>query len=328
MERHTFKDIARAHQVNYFKSNYGIEEFATIIRKPNGCEEAKVFKIEGLLKKEDADKGIIFYESYRKQILDEICRLKKDHSYSPSGMMISHTLRSEHIPWNLFFPMSLSDNAKECAKDLFNEIIKKTSSELPIIKEVKDVLIEYAPCSKNKYLNDATSFDTYVSYISEDGKKGGIGIEVKYTEEGYRPGEKEKKETIDDHKNASYRYWSVMKKSHYYIPDSDNGSDGSDWSPLVKDDLRQIWRNHLLGAAMVQNSDIQHFLSIHLYPSGNTHFHGKEGAVEKYRSYLTNEGLKTWTAVTFEELFQLIRKYFTDETSISWAKYLEERYLF
>lgn len=333
MGKRTFKDIAREKQADYFKTNYGIEKFASVKRKPRGSDNYKEYPVVGLLESEDANKGIIFYEGYRKEILKKISDLISKGKYAASGMMRSHTLRSEHIPWNLFFPMNMSDNAKECAKSLFNDIIKETSSELPMITEIKEIRIEYAPDGKENYLADDTSFDTYISYIADDGKKGGIGIEVKYTEEGYRPGNKEIIEAIKDHKNkenkeSGFKYWPVMKKSNYYKPEADNGSDDSDWSPLVKDDLRQIWRNHLLGASMIQHGDINHFLSIHLYPSGNTHFHGKDGAVEKYRKYLLNEGLKTWNAVTFEELFKLIRKHFTDEKSLSWVKYLEERYLF
>ena len=103
------------------------------------------------------------------------------------------------------------------------------------------------------------------------------------------------------------------------------------WSPLVSNELRQIWRNHLLGASMVQHKDIAHFLSLHLYPKGNTHFHGKGkhmGAVEYYRHWLGSEGKKTWTAITFEEMFKLMEMHYSDQESRNWIDYLKERYLF
>lgn len=42
------------------------------------------------------------------------------------------------------------------------------------------------------YLNDGTSFDTYIEYVDSNDQKGAIGIEVKYTENNYPIGDKEK----------------------------------------------------------------------------------------------------------------------------------------
>ena len=336
-----FKDIARRKQADYFENHYGITEFATVRRKPRGRKEPIDFYVPALLKWEDANDGKIFYEGYRAEILKEISWLHQSGEYTPSGMMMCHTLRSEHIPWNIFFPMSLNDEMKNCAKNVFNSIIENVSSILPKIKEITDIKIEYAPMDKNAtkkpftrcYLNDNTSFDTYIGYLAEDGTLGGIGIEVKYTEEGYRPGETEKKAAITDHENPQYRYWNVMKKSGYYIPEAYKPDDKYPtlWSPLVSDELRQIWRNHLLGASMVQHHDITHFLSLHLYPRGNTHFHGDgehEGAVGDYKRWLTAEGQKTWNAITYEELFQLMQVHFPDHKEKLWINYLKERYFF
>ena len=336
-----FKDIARRKQADYFENHYGITEFATVKRKPRGRTETVDFYVPALLKWEDAKDGKIFYEGYRAEILKEINRLRQSSEYTPSGMMMCHTLRSEHIPWNIFFPMSLNDEMKNSAKIVFNSIIENISSILPKIKEITDIRIEYAPIDKDAtekpftrcYLNDKTSFDTYIGYLAEDGKIGGIGIEVKYTEEGYRPGETEKKAAITEHENPQYRYWDVMKKSGYYIPEAYNpdGKRPTLWSPLVSDELRQIWRNHLLGASMVQRHDITHFLSLHLYPQGNTHFHGygeHVGAVGDYKRWLSEEGQQTWTSVTFEELFQLMQDSFHCHKEKEWINYLKERYLF
>ena len=165
--KHSFKDTARNKQAHYFERNYGIKEFATVIRKLRGYSEAKEIPVRALLKWEDAKDGKIFYEGYRKQILNEIYRLRKAGIYKPSGMIMRHTLRSEHIPWNIFFPMSLSDDNMNRAKDIFNTIIGKVSSELPLIKEIKAIKIEYAPKDDQAieeptkcYLNDRTSFSS------------------------------------------------------------------------------------------------------------------------------------------------------------------------
>ena len=337
----TFKEIARKKQARFFEYNYGIREFATEKRKPRGYAEPIDIYVEALLKWQDAIDGKIFFEGFRGQIMDEIKTLKRKGIYAPSSMMMRHTLRSEHIPWNVFFPMSLDDEKRRHAKDLFNTIIDKVAADLPKIREIVDIKIEYAPKDENAtrapftrcYLNDRTSFDTYIEYIAEDGTKGGIGIEVKYTEEGYQPGGAEKKSAITEHEKPEHRYWDVMKKSGYYIPEAfipDNKHPDL-WSPLVSNSLRQIWRNHLLGAAMVQHQDIKHFLSLHLYPAGNLHFHGdtkRIGAVREYEHWLSGKGRKTWTAVTFEELFDLMRECYKEQDYQKWITYLQDRYLF
>ena len=339
--KENFKNIARSKQAIYFKSNYGIKEFATIKRKFTGNDKVRDICVEALLKWEDAKDGKIFYEGYRKHILNEIRHLRRLGSYTPSGMMMRHTLRSEHIPWNIFFPMSLSDDMKKHAKDVFNTIIEQVSPYLPKIKHISAIKIEYAPKDEtatkapftNCYLNDRTSFDTYIDYVAEDGEKGGIGIEVKYTEEGYHPSEKEKIAAIIEYKKTEHRYFDVMKKSAYYTPTAFMPDDKYPnlWSPLVSNELRQIWRNHLLGASMVQHKDISHFLSLHLYPKGNVHFHGDEkhlGAIRYYQHWLGPEGRKTWIAITFEELFRIMQDNYTELESINWVNYLKERYLF
>jgi hypothetical protein len=340
-KRLTFKEIARKKQAGFFEENYGIHEFATIKRKLKNKPEPVEIYVEALLKVQDAMDGKIFYEGFRSQIMDAIKTLNRKGIYTPSGMMMCHTLRSEHIPWNVFFPMSLDEEKIRHAKEIFSTIIDKVSPKLPKIKEIVDVKIEFAPKDENAteapftrcYLNDRTSFDTYIEYIAVDGTKGGIGIEVKYTEVGYQPTPREREAAIDDYKNPKYRYWDVMKKSGYFIPEafSPDNKHPELWSPLVSNDLRQIWRNHLLGASMVQQQDIEHFLSLHLYPAGNLHFHGdskNKGAVREYEQWLSDKGRKTWAAITFEELFALMREYYKAPKDKDWITYLQERYLF
>jgi hypothetical protein len=88
----------------------------------------------------------------------------------------------------------------------------------------------------------------------------GIGIEVKYTEHSYKIGDTEKANV----ENPDSRYWTLTKKSGIFIE--------SQFDKLVEDDMRQIWRNHLLGISMIENKDIKKFTSVIVYPSGNAHF--------------------------------------------------------
>lgn len=71
------------------------------------------------------------------------------------------------------------------------------NSEIQIVS-IDRIEIEYAPKPKEKYLNDGTSFDTYIEYTNFDDTKGMIGIEVKYTEKEYKltANSKQEKKTL------------------------------------------------------------------------------------------------------------------------------------
>ena len=247
-----------------------------------------------------AKKGLIFCDTYRDLIRNEI------KSFSANALC-SNMLRSEHIPYNIFTPMWEDRDAMVL---LFNEIIGGGISAITKIK------IEFAGNTDiNEYLKDGTSFDAYIEYDSTDGKTGGIGIEVKYTEHGYRIGEKEKKDIED----LNSKYHQITRESGYFIPSLDVRS-------FIKaNHLRQIWRNHILGYSMLHEGDIQHFHHIHLYPQGNEHFHKR--AIPEYRELLTEKGNKTFIALTFEELLVLLSKYFTMTKQLEWQDYLRRRYI-
>ena len=184
------------------------------------------------------------------------------------------------------------------------------------IAQILDIKIEYAgePLEKDKYLNDGTSFDAYVLYEMVNGAKGGIGIEVKYTEKEYPLGATEKK-----HIENPSKYREITPKSKYYIPELDIKRFITDHH------LRQIWRNHILGFSMLDKGDINNFHHIHLYPDGNTHFRVK--ALPEYKELLTEKGKESFIGLTYEELFAKMRKYFKSEEQQKWVDYLYERYL-
>ena len=203
---------------------------------------------------------------------------------------------------------------KETVKDFFNELLGTDD-----IDEILDVKIEFAPQPKYNYLNDGTSFDTFVLYRCKDGSRGGIGIEVKYTEREYQIGETEYRNTHDDNGRVklSEHYEQVTSKSGYYLPHKEE--------KLVSDVLRQIWRNHILGASMVQVGDISHFTSMTVFPDANPHFHT---ASEEYRKVLTEEGKASFYTFTYEKVFETMIRHFRTEEQVKWIYYLYHRYLF
>lgn len=281
-----FKAKARAHQFAFRENelyDYYNEKNPQVILSP-----------------EAAKKGLIFCETYRDLIQNKV----KSFGISP---LFSNMLRSEHIPYNIFTPM---EKDIENAALLFNEIIGGG------ISRIKHIYIEFAGhADKSLYLNDGTSFDTFIEYENEEGSTGGIGIEVKYTENGYPIGDKEK----SDIEKPDSPYHLMTDKSGYFHPNLDVNI-------FIKaHHLRQIWRNHLLGYSMIEQGDITCFHHIHLYPQGNKHFH--EYALPEYRKLLTDIGADSFIALTFENLFDALSKYFKGIEQEEWINYLYKRYI-
>ena len=281
-----FKAKARAHQFAFRENelnDFYDEKNPQVILSPNAAKQ-----------------GLIFCDTYRVLIKSKVKSFK-------NSVLFSNMLRSEHIPYNIFTPMEEDLNASAM---LFNQIIGGG------VSKINHIRIEFAGVTdKSEYLNDGTSFDTFIEYISSDGSISGIGIEVKYTENGYPIGVKEKQ----DIENTDGLYYQITKKSQYYIPTLDIRS-------FVKaNHLRQIWRNHILGYSMLHRGDIKHFHHIHLYPQSNKHFH--EYAIPEYKTLLTECGKASFIDLTYESLFAMLSKYFKSDKHQEWLKYLQKRYI-
>jgi hypothetical protein len=209
-------------------------------------------------------------------------------------------LRSEHIPFNMLAPLA---DRPGLAQMVINDAF---GLELEGPFELK---LEWAPEPKHEYLDDMTSFDTYLQGVGADCELVGIGIEVKYTERGYRIGESEAIRVSD-------------RESTYWVMTRESGVFARDGSPdLSEDDLRQIWRNHLLGLAMVRRKDIARFVSVTLYPSGNVHF---THALAKYQGHLKETARSSVRGCTFERFIECIHG---DHEIERWKQFLKERYL-
>lgn len=296
-----FKREARTHQSD-FRAN--------VLNVPFDPKN-KYGKYGAFLMPEDAIAGLNFYEGFRQEILQRIERRYPKLTASQHDGLYANMLRSEHIPWNLFVPMMHNHPA---TANVFKEVLGTDE-----IDEVTDIRIEWTP-DKEKCLNDNTSFDTYIEFL-HDGKKCGIGIEVKYTEEGYQFGEKERKEVME---NDNSRYAQVTKACGWFVPEI--ASHPIRETELCKDEYRQIWRNHILGASMVQNNMQDKFYSITIYPKGNPHF-GE--VLPAYETFLTDAGRSTFGFITIESLIDLLTKHFPlSQEFCNWIQYLKIRYPF
>lgn len=293
-----FKRKARAHQVLFREKELGVDYNVY----PN------------VLNCSDAEEGLIFYEGFRIEIMEELKKPVPKTSSAPSGQMLTNLLRSEHIPYNIFYPMNKDMGG---CKKLFNEILGGG------IMAVNEICIEHHPEPIEEYLSDHTAFDVYISYTDTNNMPCGIGIEVKYTEKEYplKKGTTEYKHVKNESTGETTlfpHYLNATVNSRYY-------KDNVSYDTLVSNKFRQIWRNHILGASMVLHGDIRKFTSVTLYPEANTHFN--EDAMPKYQGLLSEIGRMSFVPLTYEKLFELMGKYMNVEHCDAWIEYLKRRYI-
>ena len=252
------------------------------------------------LTREDAEAGMNFYDGFG--IFDAV--RKRFPNYNMP--LYANMLRSEHIPFNLFVP--LNSNKNYC-KDVFNDFFQNR------IISIDRIEIEHAPKPRKNYLNDSTSFDTYIEYTTYDNLKGIIGIEVKYTEREYGLKKDSTQETAIKEKTS--KYYKVSQQSKLFRPEAID--------ELTSDKYRQVWRNQLLGESILitDRNKFTYFTSFTIFPQGNSHF------VETSKDYidmLTSNDLK-FIPITYEEFFSVCKKYCPDNKYREWLDYLISRYL-
>lgn len=293
---------ARKHQSDFREREMHVPAVPNM--KRSGC-------YGNVISAEDGARGVNFYSAFWSEIKSDL--------KGKTGAILTNVLRSEHIPYNVFFPMR--HDLKKAAV-LFGKLTGRD------VDTVRDIIIEYAPTPKEEYLDDMTSFDVYVDYSDSSGARCGIGIEVKYTEQGYQIGKGEELKIGD--KNSTYYRVTRESGCFDYHGMSEEAFIESNFGKHERgNDLRQLWRNHILGLSMLQQKDgINDFLSVHLYPSFNEHFNPANSSVlEEYTSLLNEKGKSTFMPLTFETLFEEMKKCGMDEIDEGWIPYLNRRYI-
>lgn len=333
MDNEEYKSAAREFQIRFKEDELMIERKYSperVLRwtDKHGVRRQKTVTVESsLLPKHlcDGDGAyVIFYPGFRREITREV-----NKSESPTkGQMVSNLLRSEHMPYNIFYPMRKDLVG---AARLFNEILGEDR-----IGRINDIKIEYNPGG----LKDGTAFDVFVAYTSVEGKRGAIGIEVKYTEKEYliKRGSKEWNEThcaygvhlADNYRRPSRR--SGWFKDEY-IDDAYFSDKDACREHVTANLYRQIWRNHLLGASMVLGlcgnpaDRLDEFTSLTVHPEGNGHF--GDDLWKAYGKKLTDAGKATIRHLTYERLFPMMSACLSSESIPQlgdWVDYLERRY--
>jgi hypothetical protein len=288
MPRIGFKEQARRHQKRYREE---------VLQVGPGAYET-------VLTDKDASKGLIFYDGFD---IFNIAQKRYPH-FSQNKACYANMLRSEHIPFNIFVPLS---NDLKYASSVLNDFVGG------VIDSIAKIKIEYAP-DPLKALKDKTSFDAYIEYKHINGSQGILGIEVKYTEKSYKL--KNESKEAKEMKDLTSIYYTLTDKIGLY---------NKNFLPkLPNDEFRQIWRNQLLGESMTrsnhEDSRFTHFTSVIVFPEGNEHF---KKIIPVYKSFLNAGYENKLIGITYEAFIQTARKHTDDQEYLRWLQYLEDRYI-
>lgn len=294
-----WKDTCSKKQLTY-KDKLGFKKSGSF--QFNGKPEIK----ETILHDDDARLGANFYcykEPAEWENLKQWAKENRGKAVNFLSNNLKHMVRSEHIVYNLFYPL---DKLRESDDHALKKFMKAISGLQ--VDEVNEIKVEYAGAKhKSVYLDDNTSFDAFMSFKS--GKlKVALGIELKYTELSYAYGETEKEKLY----SPDSPYMQVAKECGYF----------KDFNveELKTTKLKQPFRNHLLGISMKGQGEFDEFISIHLYPAGNSY---QEKVVKEYKQHLNQKFQHTFIGLTFEDFIGRARK---AGIKGDWLNYFENRY--
>jgi hypothetical protein len=171
------------------------------------------------------------------------------------------------------------------------------------IQQVTKIRFEHSPGRGNaKYTGDRSAFDVFVDYTRDAGKRGFLGIEVKYHENlKDRPGE---------HRN---RYDEIANAMGCFRPERVAG--------LRERPLQQVWRDHLLAGSLLldDGAGYDEGAFVFLYPTENVRC---GAAVDGYSACLV-VGCTSFVPWTLEAVVAAVQA----ADAGAWIDQFEQRYL-
>ncbi len=214
-------------------------------------------------------------------------------------------LSSQSLAFNLFGELATEKGFKT-ATNSFKKLINQN------IEKVTEIKFEYSPGRRKiKYTNDRTAFDVFVKYDTCEGKKGFIGIEVKYSEHMY---DKPNKIKLDNKVKTTNRYKQIAKDSMLFQDKSIN--------KLMYSNIHQLWRDHLLVLSMfISNNDYDIGDYVILYPKDN---YQCTNTINKYiKTFKLGSKKSFFIALTLEDLVDKLKSFSKEE----WIDKFNNRYL-
>ena len=217
---------------------------------------------------------------------------REDDALIQEDRLYRNMVSSHPATFNVFGPLKLDPKlASSVARRLCPDLVRK----------VTGVLFEHSPGRRDiRLTHDRTAFDVLIKAQTTAGH-GFCGIEVKLTESGREAPAR-----------LRPRYDELSAASGLFID--------PDHAELRAAPLQQLWRQHMLSAAMVQNGLYSAGRFMVVAPALNAHIWD---AIAQYRSHLiTDDPVVTFDAITLESVIAAIGKAGAKET----ASLLHERY--
>lgn len=187
-------------------------------------------------------------------------------------------------------------------------------------KTIDRIEFEYNPARRDSRLTgDRSAFDVFVEYTSIAGKKGFIGIEVKYSEtlnEGAN--------TVDDILNKQFCDVTRTRRDRYRELSKGLFPETS-FVELEQLPAFQIWRDHLLAVSMCKAFPEKYDEGVFLFLAPYSNKNCRDG-VEKYKNLLLTPEASIDTHFCYawlEEYIKTLDKVFDED----WTKDMMKRYL-
>lgn len=189
--------------------------------------------------------------------------------------LFNNLLSSQPMAFNLFCPLR---KMLEESGEIVTKVIKAALPDYPIDK-VTEVDLEFIPKNYEKLTGDKSAMDAIIRFEAENGKKGFIAVETKYSENlGTNATCK-----IDENGKKTPRSQSVdaIKELQCFDPDTEKGiMEG-------KIPLTQIYRNFLLSEMYGHDKELKSYsiiLAPERHPSTRKEFDSLcDGLREKYK---------------------------------------------
>lgn len=223
----------------------------------------------------------------------------------------SNLLSSQPLCFNLFGELKL--NLKK-ALQFFNTLYDN------YFKSIDKIEFEYNPARRDPRLTgDRSAFDVFVEYTSVFGKKGFIGIEVKYSEtlnEGAA--------TVEDILNKQFCNGPRTRRDRYRELSEGLFAETS-YEELEQLPAFQIWRDYLLAVSMCKAFPEKYDEGIFLFLAPFSNKNCRDG-VEKYKNLLLNPEVSLDSHFCYawlEEYIDTLDKVFGED----WTKDMKIRYL-
>jgi len=235
--------------------------------------------------------GANFIDDYALNAAKEILlsRDQKSRGMIQADRLYNNLLSSQPLCFNFFGRMKYN-------RPLATKVI---SQFLPEVKEITHIHFEYAPnASKN---GDNSAHDIALEFISDEGKRGLIGLECKYTEP-FSP--------------------TVYQKDEYELLYKKSEAFNASYSDLTNTRYNQLFRNQLIIESALDNNLFE------VGYSGLFCFQDDRNALttgKEFQKMLKN-GEERFKIITFADLIEIIQKMEIDWETREWSMMLWARY--